>query len=125
MEAHCDRGGVSLYGSGDGRAQPKPAAGEKILGCRGSMTSLSPAYVALSNRYRGTAQNTISPLLTDIDSYQAEFTKQAAALKVLFTRQLEFHSGTVHKYTNFKHSLGLTKPFNNNLFLLSQPATVR
>ena len=49
----------------------------------------------------------------------------AAELKVLFTRQLDFHTGTVHKYTNFKHSLGLTKPFNNNLFLVSQPATVR
>ena len=49
----------------------------------------------------------------------------SATLKVLFTRQLEFHSGTVHKYTNFKHSLGLTKPFNNKLFLVSQPATVR
>jgi hypothetical protein len=23
MESHCDRGGVSLYGSGDGRAQAK------------------------------------------------------------------------------------------------------
>jgi hypothetical protein len=61
MESHCDRGGVSLYGSGDGRAEAKPAAGEIIWGCRGSMTSLSPAYVALSNRHRGTAQNTISP----------------------------------------------------------------